>query len=63
MMSSGCCFLLGAGLQAGAHSLAQLIVGRSVLGFGVGEALLLCGVAQGSAAAAGLLSRVPRLRV
>ena len=37
MLLSGCFFLLGAGLQAGAHSLAMLIVGRSILGFGVGE--------------------------
>lgn len=37
MLVSGCLFLLGAGLQAGAHSLTQLILGRCVLGFGVGE--------------------------
>ena len=37
MLVSGCLFLLGAGLQAGARSLTQLILGRSVLGFGVGE--------------------------
>ncbi|KAL4431265.1 hypothetical protein ABPG75_006521 [Micractinium tetrahymenae] len=38
MLGSGCFFLLGAGLQAGAHSLTQLIIGRCVLGFGVGTA-------------------------
>lgn len=38
MLVSGCLFLLGAGLQAGAHSLTQLIVGRCVLGLGVGTA-------------------------
>lgn len=38
MLVSGCLFLLGAGLQAGARSLTQLILGRSVLGFGVGTA-------------------------
>jgi MFS family permease len=37
MLVSGCFFLLGAGLQAGAHNLAQLVIGRSILGFGVGE--------------------------
>ena len=37
MMAAGAFFLLGAGLQAGSHSLAQLIVGRAILGFGVGE--------------------------
>ncbi|KAL4853612.1 H(+)/hexose cotransporter 2 [Chlorella vulgaris] len=38
MTVSGCFFLLGAGLQAGANNLTQLIVGRSILGFGVGTA-------------------------
>ncbi len=42
MLVSGCLFLLGAGLQAGAHSLTQLILGRSVLGFGVGEWCSAC---------------------
>ncbi len=37
MLMAGCFFLVGAGLQAGANSLAQLIVGRTILGFGVGE--------------------------
>jgi len=37
MLGAGCFFLIGAGLQAGAHSLTQLILGRCVLGFGVGE--------------------------
>ncbi len=37
MLGSGCCFLLGAGLQAGSSSLVQLIIGRCILGFGVGE--------------------------
>jgi MFS family permease len=37
MLASGCFFMLGAGLQAGSHSLAQLIIGRCILGFGVGE--------------------------
>ncbi len=41
MTVSGCFFLLGAGLQAGANNLTQLIVGRSILGFGVGAPLLL----------------------
>ncbi|PSC76169.1 H(+) hexose cotransporter 2 [Micractinium conductrix] len=38
MLSSGSLFLVGAGLQAGAHSLTQLVIGRCVLGFGVGTA-------------------------
>ena len=51
MLVSGCLFLLGAGLQAGARSLTLLILGRSVLGFGVGElrfllASLLCQAAS-----------------
>lgn len=39
MLSSGSLFLVGAGLQAGAHSLTQLVIGRCVLGFGVGKPL------------------------
>ncbi len=33
---AGCCFMLGAALQAGASNLAMLIAGRVVLGLGVG---------------------------
>ena len=43
MLVSGLFFLLGAGLQAGAYSLTQLIVGRCILGLGVGAlAALAC---------------------
>lgn len=41
MLIGGCFFLTGAGLQAGAHSLTQLIIGRCVLGFGVGTAAVV----------------------
>lgn len=38
MLFAGCCFLIGAGLNAGAHDLAMLVIGRIFLGFGVGSA-------------------------
>eukprot|EP00887_Chlorella_sp_A99_P007449 scaffold2.g7449.t1 len=38
VMSSGLLFMVGAGLQAGSVNLAMLIVGRTVLGCGVGAA-------------------------
>jgi MFS family permease len=38
MMAGGACFLAGTGLVAGAVHVAMLVVGRIVLGFGVGFA-------------------------
>lgn len=38
MVAAGACFLVGAGLNAGAQNLAMLIVGRIFLGFGIGFA-------------------------
>jgi hypothetical protein len=35
--AGGCCFLVGTGLVAGAVHIAMLVIGRIVLGFGVGE--------------------------
>lgn len=37
MIAASCLFLIGAGLQAGAINLAMLVVGRVVLGVGVGK--------------------------
>ncbi|MCX3072607.1 sugar porter family MFS transporter, partial [Providencia stuartii] len=38
MFFASMCFLLGTGLNAGAHNLAMLVVGRIFLGFGIGAA-------------------------
>lgn len=38
MFFASLCFLLGTGLNAGAHNLAMLVVGRILLGFGIGSA-------------------------
>jgi predicted MFS family arabinose efflux permease len=38
MVAAGACFLVGAGLNAGAQNLAMLIVGRIFLGCGIGFA-------------------------
>ena len=37
MFVSGCLFVLGGGLQAGAQNVAMLVCGRLILGCGVGE--------------------------
>ncbi len=37
MLSAGICFIAGAILTASAYHLPQLVIGRVVLGFGVGE--------------------------
>ena len=37
MFVSGALFVLGGGLQAGAHNVAMLVIGRLILGCGVGE--------------------------
>ena len=41
MLVAGICFCLGAVLTAAAYHLPQLVVGRVVLGLGVGESLRL----------------------
>lgn len=38
MLYAGCCFLVGAGLTGGAVHVAMLVVGRIMLGIGVGFA-------------------------
>ncbi|GAB4823413.1 hypothetical protein N2152v2_010459 [Parachlorella kessleri] len=38
MVFAGICFLIGAGLNAGAVHIAMLVIGRLMLGFGVGSA-------------------------
>jgi len=43
MMLGGLCFLIGTALVASAYSTAQLVIGRVVLGFGVGFATQVCG--------------------
>ena len=40
MLAAGICFIAGAILTACAYHLPQLVVGRIVLGFGVGESSL-----------------------
>ena len=37
MLIAGICFMTGAVLTAAAYHLIQLVIGRVVLGFGVGE--------------------------
>lgn len=37
MLSAGICFIIGAVLTTSAFQLPQLVIGRIVLGFGVGE--------------------------
>ena len=37
MLVAGICFMTGAVLTAAAYHLIQLVIGRVVLGFGVGE--------------------------
>lgn len=39
MLTAGICFMVGAVLTAAAYHLPQLVIGRVVLGFGVGELL------------------------
>jgi predicted MFS family arabinose efflux permease len=37
MIGASCLFLVGAGIQAGAMNLTMLVLGRVILGLGVGE--------------------------
>ncbi len=42
MLIGGICFMIGAVLTASAFELGQLVVGRVVLGFGVGMSHMTC---------------------
>ena len=46
MLAAGICFIVGAILTASAFQLPQLVVGRIVLGFGVGGVFHMCYVSQ-----------------
>ena len=46
MLTAGICFIVGAVLTASAYQLPQLVVGRIVLGAGVGGVFHMCYVSQ-----------------
>ena len=46
MLAAGICFIVGAVLTASAFQLPQLVVGRIVLGAGVGGLFHMCCVSQ-----------------
>jgi MFS family permease len=57
MLAGGLCFLIGTALVAAAVALPMLVIGRIVLGFGVGFA---CQVRRQPAAATALIARLDR---